>query len=498
MNQFWLKLLSWVRIRQAIGGLEISDGVLRYAKWNGSAWMTSALRLPPGILSGGRVQDKAGFLAALTEFRGQILNGRKGALDVVASLGSMNVYSQVFSLPLIEGQNLEKAIQLNLQMSSPDKSKESYSGWQTIGEDQAAVRLEILSAFVSKEVVDELNGLLKQAGFMVHSLEPRAFSVARAVRVLGDGFDAKGSYLCVVLDEEGMEFIVLRRNQLYFQYFMSWSDVAQGEKEVSDERFRSALLRSFNQVFNFYTSHWGEPLTAVWLAGSALRDKVLETLQPNFQLPFQDLRLRDMELDPEWLVVLGSALRGYLPQAEDKEISLLGISAQEEFREHQILNFLGFWNVLLPVSLSVMLLVLGGADFFLRSSAEDLKERVVASSGTQVQEMNALQARLTQFNRSVTLIDQVMRETPPLYRILDSLIQIMRQNRITPVRLTMNGSGSANLNAMADSEENIAAFAEALRGNARYSNVNYPLNEIRSSPQGSSFTMTFSISRNTD
>ncbi len=498
MNQLWLKILSWVRIRRPVAGLEISDSVLRYAKWNGSEWTTSVLRLPAGILAAGRVQDKDGFLAALTEFRGQILNGRKGVVDVVASLGSMNVYSQVFSLPLIEGQNLEKAIQLNLQMSSPDKSKESYSGWQTIGEDQNAVRLEILSAFVSREVVDELVGLLKQAGFMVHSLEPRAFSVARAVRVLGDGFDPKGSYLCVVLDEEGMEFMVLRRNQLYFQYFMSWMDVAQGEKDISEERFRSALLRSFSQVFNFYASHWGEPLTAVWLASANMRDKVLETLQPNFELPFQDLRLRDMDLDPEWLVVLGSALRGYLPQAEDKEISLLGISAQEEFREHQILDFLGFWNVLLPVSLSIMLLVLGGADLFLRSSAEELKERVVASSGTQVQEMNALQARLSQFNRSVTLIDQVMTENPPLYRMLDDLVQVMKQNRITPVRLTVSNSGSASLNALADSEENIASFAEALRGNARYSNVNYPLNEIRSGSQGSTFTMTFSISRNAD
>lgn len=499
IKNFWLKLLSWVRIQKVVGGLEISDSALRYAKWDGISWATVSLRLPPGAVSAGRVEDKSALLQALLELKKQIGAGKK-KLDAVVTLSSTNVYSQIFSLPIIEGANLEKAIQLNLQMASPDKSKESYSGWQMVGEDQSAVRLEILSAFVPRETVDGFANILKEAGFMVHSVEPRAFSLARVAKELGDGFDPRGSYIMMTLDEEGMEFLVLRRSQLYFQYFTPWRDVAQDPKQISEEDFRSALLRSFNQVINFYNGHWGEPLAGVWIATTAFKDEIFKLLSGNFpSVPLMEFKLKGVESGPEWLVVMGSALRGFRPANDDKEISLLGISAQEEFKQHQVLDFLEFWYVLLPVSLAVMLAAFGGVDLFLRSALKEARSAADPAKGVQVQELNQLQDRLNEFNRSVSLISSVMYPSRPKFRQMDGLVKIMNEHQIREFRLGVDQNGSAALSGTAPSETELESFSTALQNAGKYGTPRLELSRIRSVPQGVSFDgMTFSISEKTN
>ncbi|MEK7212680.1 MAG: hypothetical protein AAB686_03305, partial [Patescibacteria group bacterium] len=152
------KLSSLLRISPLVGGLEISDSVLRFTRFDGERWQVAALRLPPGLIEEGNIRNHGQVVEALRALRAQILGSSRSPkkINVVLSLSSVSIYSQVFSLPVIEGENLEKAIQLNVQMVSPAESAQTYSGWQRVGEDQQTVRLEILSAFIKKAVVDEL------------------------------------------------------------------------------------------------------------------------------------------------------------------------------------------------------------------------------------------------------------------------------------------------------------------------------------------------------
>src|SRR3990167_2864256 len=248
------KATKLLRIRSDVGGLEISDSALRYARFDGGKWTTASLRLPPGILEGGALKDKPQFEAALRELKTQIQGTARSRrrVGVVVSLSSVNIYSQVFSLPVIEGENLEKAIQLNIQMVSPINVAEAYSGWQTIGKDQKSLRLEILSAFIDRATVDEISQALVEAGFLAVALEPRALALSRVFKEAESGFDAAKSYIVMNLDNSGLDFLVIRSGQFYFEYFNPWRDIMDEKGEIPTAAFQAAGVRRFPQGLYFF------------------------------------------------------------------------------------------------------------------------------------------------------------------------------------------------------------------------------------------------------
>jgi hypothetical protein len=497
LANYFQKPLRWLRVRQAVGGLEISDTALRFAEWTGDKWITASLRLPPGLIEKGRVKDPGRFGAALKELHSQIVGSPKSkkVIGAVVSLGSVDIYSQTFSLPVIEGENLEKAIQLNIQMVSPVATAETYSGWQMVGEDKSTVRLEILSAFIKREVVDEIISHLRGANFLPRSLEPRGLSLTRVIRELGEGFDPGRSYLVLSLDENGLEILILRRAQLYFQYFTPWADIYGSEREISQEAFENVIVRSLHQVINFYRSHWSEPLGDIYLIVPGIKDEVARIISENFSLNILELQLKNIPATPDWFVALGAALRGMIPPAKDTDISLLGISAQEEFRREQILNFLGFWRVLTPASLGLLLAAFIFGEMFLLRVNKTLEMRTAEIiQNDRSAEIKNLQNQADEFNRSLALIRSALEQSRPRFEVAAKVSDLMRARGIVLVRFWDQGSSlPIILNGRAKTEADIRDFAAELGKVAGFQNLNLPLAEIRPSSDGVQFSVTFNF-----
>jgi hypothetical protein len=486
------KVLNLLRVRPPIGGLEISDSTLRFAIWDGSAWTTKALRLPPNLVQGGKIMNYPQFVQLLRDFHADIAGGKNKLVNVVVSLSSVNVYSQVFSLPVIEGENLEKAIQLNIQMVSPAQSSETYSGWQLVGEDQQAVRLEILSSFINRVVVDEILKALREAKFVVHSVESRALSLTRLIRQLAAGFDKSKSYFALSLDSSGLEFVVIRRSQLYFHYFNSWRDLYGSEKQISKAAFEAAVIRNLHQVLNFYNSHWSEPLEGIFISSTALHDDLVRILRDNFQMNILELQLSlNPPINPDWYVCLGSGLRPTTPQKEDQEISLLGISAQEEFLRSQSLLFLNFWSIMFPIAMSLMFLVLAGANWFLANTEARLKSEVSFGTPEQVAEIQHLQDRVTEFNRVVQMIQDSSVKSSRI-KLVSRLQEMAAKHNVALLRVNYQAPGfSVTLSGKAPSEGELGAFVEELKGWNELSNVDLQLNQVKEELDGFTFSVPF-------
>jgi hypothetical protein len=496
------KILSILKVRESIAGLEISDSVLRFASFDGKNWQLCGLRLPPGLIENGEIKDYAGFIEALRALRQQIFasrdRGRK--INAAVSLSSVNVYSQVFSLPMIEGENLEKAIQLNVQMVSPAESSETYAGWQMVGQDQKSLRLEILSAFISRSIVDKTKKALKEAGFMIHSIESRAMSLTRLLREAAVGFDREQSYIVLSLDSSGLEFLIIRKANLYFQYFNSWRDIQGEERQISREAFEAVLVKNFHQVLSFYNSHWPEPLGGVFLSASNLQEEIGRIASKNFQLKILGLQLNISQLvNPDWFVALGSGLRNFTPHRKDQDISLLGISAQEEFRRHQLIQFVAFWRVLVPVSLSILLITFLIAHIFLARINQSLvKQSLIAMSSEQAGEIANLKKQAEEFNYLITLISKAEQSSPDKFAIADRLAGIMRQNGLTLREFYFQGGGApVLLRGWAPSEAQILKFKKTLDADSEFQSVNLPFSEIKPSDQGLSFSISLTIAPKT-
>jgi len=500
LSYYLKKILSVLRVRPLVGGLEISDSLLHFAYFDGKVWHMGGVRLAPGVLESGKIKDGGKFREALQELKIQVFGkaAAKKRVNAVVSLSSINVYSQIFTLPIIEGENLEKAIQLNIQMVSPVEVSQAYSGWQLVGEDQKSLRLEVLSAFIDRSVVDEIVRALYEAGFVAVAIESRALALARLVREEGADIDISRPYVMLSLDNSGFDFLIIRRGQLYFQYFNSWRDLMDEKGQISLPAFEAAITRSFHQVINFYNQQWSETIQGVIISAIAFADEAKRIIIDNFSLSVDELRLKNWrDIGPEWFITLGCGLRGLKPRAEDREISLLGVGAEEEFRREQLLNFSGFWKLLVPVSLGLLVVVFYLADLFVVQTKSALESQTLFNLKTQeTKEVQVLQAKVKEFNRSVALISSVEKTRLLKSKLWEKIYSLMSVNGITPNRFYFQSeSMPIILTGKAESEDQIVNFKHALEGDPEFTSINLPLADIKSDGGKPSFSMTFSLNR---
>lgn len=507
LSHYIPKILSVLRIRPFIGGLEISDIAFRFVSFSGGVWHLVVIRLEPGILEGGKIKNREKFISALKDLKSKAFPGKKPRkISVVTSLSSINIYSQVFSLPIVKGENLDRAIQLNIEMVSPMDASQAYSGWQKVGENQGSLQLEILSAFIDRAVVDEITKALLAADFIPVVVESRALALTRLLREEGPriGIDINKSYVLVNVDSSGIDFLIIRMGQLYFEYFNPWRDIMDDKGEISLRAFEVAVIRNFHQVVNFYGQHWTEPLSEVVLSAAALKNETKKIISDNFPFVVRELALvaynkgkKDQEIAPEWFIALGCGLRGKSPRSQDREMSLLGIGAQEEFHEEQIILFIDFWRVLIPAALGLLLALFSVSYLFLvqiRSGLESQSLLTLGNSG--LKEGQALQARAEEFNRLVALFTAVKTSEVPKSQLIEKINGIAESSGVTTDRIYFQGPGTPMvLSGKIRSEEDLAALKDVLMNDPGFGDVNLNLSDIRQGSDGLSFSITFRLNQ---
>ena len=360
------RLLRVLRIRPVTGGLEVTDQLFRLAYFDGSTWQFRAIRIEPGICEGGRIKDKAAFNSALASLRSQVpeLVRKNSTMNVVVSLGATSMYNQILSLPLVKGEGFGTAVRLNLQMSSPTDMAQVYSGWEIINRDESVGRAEVLGAFADRSIVDEMTKALFDVGFMAVAVESKAFAIARVVREYGPGFDQKKSYIIAIIDDSGLDFLIIRNGRLCFEYMNPWQDIADEKGTVTIEKFTQAFTLGLRQVLNFYRQHWRDPVAGIGLSGESLVAESSAAIEAMESIPIFLLEDAIGRAVPDtWIGAFGSGLRGVASRSKDREITFLGEGAKELFENSRILDFLSFWRVAVPVVFSVLLLVFSNTMF---------------------------------------------------------------------------------------------------------------------------------------
>lgn len=489
------KLLLFFRVRAAIDGLEISDSAVRFARFDGEHVFTASVPLPQGTLASGQVKDQEAFVESLRALHAEIAgSSRRRKINVAVSLSSADIYSHVFSLPFLEGGSLEKAIELNLKMVSPTNMAETYSGWQEVSRDLKISKVEVMAAFVQKSIVDEIIRALSEAGFFAHSVEPRALALIRLLRELGMGFDVAASYILVTATEAGFEFLIIRNGQFYFQYFVSWRDVQAENKEITQEAFDKAVIRSMHQVLNFYNAHWPERLAGIFVMPTGVEGEITRVIGENFPIKILEMAVRLPETaGSEWFVAMGSGLRNKISHSEDYNMSLLGISASKEFRRHQLLDFMRFWRLLIPLALAIVLVLFIGADVFFSRTEQSLGSQASgAVSPDQIKEMRGLEAQAKEFNRSVDLITGILESASPKTGVLDMTQSAFSKNNITVNQISIQ-ENAVSVSALALNESQIPKLKKTLEETGAFENISIPFSEIKPTTQGFSFTVSFSV-----
>jgi hypothetical protein len=499
IRSFFQKILSSLHLRSLVGGLEISDQVLRLVYHNGKTWQMAAVRLAPGVMEKGKVKDASALVTALRELKLKVPFGKnkKKKMNVVVSLSSVNMYSQVFALPVMEGKDLAAAVDLNVRMVSPVDVAQTYFGWEMLGSDEANLKSEVSAAFVDKALVDELTQTLYAGGFITVGVESRALALVRIFRQKGTGADVNKSYLLLDIDNSGIDFLIVRKGKLYFEYATQWTDLADARGQIYITKFKEALEADMRQVMNFYTQHWPEPLSAIILAATAFEKEAEEAVQKASSLPVIRMTLvMDQQVSLEWLVALGCSLRGIGGTLRDKEINLSGEGAIDTFRREQLLNFLVLWRVVVPVVLGCLIIMFALADNFLNVTRSGIEVQPVFNQQESA-EMEALEASSTAFNQSVDLVANAESQINKNYLALGAIQSVAAANGVTLNHISFQGSTVPILVAgSAPAETQIVAFKNAIQSNPHFGPVNLPLTNIQANSGGFTFSMTFPMLSN--
>lgn len=500
-------MLRLFRARVVAGGLDVSDSALRFARFEGKKWKLVVQKLPPGVLERGIIKNYAELVSSLAALKKEITGkpASRGMIHVAVCMSSVSVYTQMFALPVIAGDKLEKAAVLNMQIAAPSSIEENYVGWQVIGENKEKGRLELLGAFMDKSLSDGIGRALAETGFFPMASEFRMLALTRFLRIGSAGFDADvAAYLVVELTPAGIDFAIIRHGQLFFEYFNAWNDVQEGKRQITVPEFEAVIVQNFHRMFNFYNQHWNEKISGVFLIAGGLVEETTRIIKDNFELGVIPIMMKGGEmLEPDWFAPIGSGMRALIPRSEDKEINLLGVEAKRNIGRAHIRHFFHFWRVTVPAGLMLLLIAYGAVYAFVDQISQGLQNELAAQSLEQQERATAeFRERLERFNRAVAVARSARSEITPRGELLSILSSLAHESGVTIDRLFLTSSDQRVLfNGTTKTSEGITLFKQAVaafRKNADgsenyFRSVDLPLTDVRSVPGGVSFSMTFSV-----
>ncbi len=476
-----------------IGGLEVTDSVINFYDILGGSALIASLRLTPGIVEDGKVKNGEGanFTEALKTVHSQITINPKKNISVILTLQSNNVYVQSFNVSKAAESNLEEAAELNLRMISPMPIEKTYYGWQRIADNGAhGGSIELLGAFMPSAGVDSIVTALHEANFSVAAVEFSALSLVRQLVSLKK-INNNLSYLVMHVTAEGLDFVVVKNNNVYFNYFHPWRLVQADARSITLANMEMAVNDEVSKVLNFYLGRSGNQIKDMIVVTPLLGEEIVNAVTKKFK----DIKTSFLSSE-EVTAVSGAAIRGLVPRYKDTNISLTGESAVKIFEEQEVLEFTYLWRKVAITVVSFILLVFSAGYIYLSGLDNKLTTKGIQTGDTQVvaSEFTSLQAKATDFNRTIDLVKSVQKSDVKITPFLNYLNQLMGSS-VSFDKLTIQSlSSPVVVSGVAQDSNSVLDFKKKLDSQKQFANISVPLSDIAMrSDNKVSFRATFLI-----
>lgn len=482
--------------RPAIGGLEISDGALRFVLLNedGSVTREAVQPLSAGVVEEGRILIPADFSAALKELR-RAVGGFRRLLPVVVSLPSSVVYAQVFSVPASRVDQLEEAARLNLRMLSPIDFAGAYADWQRVDESVRSSdgSVDALGAFVEASVSDAYHTALVGGGFLPVAIEFASLSLARALAAREEIGDARDPYLVVSCTADGMTLLAMRNSSPQFTECISRKAFAKDE-EAAPAQFEAVAAPAIRRFLNFYRTRFGVAITKALVVNVTPNKELAAWIKKEFLLEVYSLA-GYATLDKSWCVAAGAALRGLIPRGQDFFISLARVGTEDEFERNRVRRFVTLSRAIALSVLGITVLLYIALDLTM-IHREDVLVSGLASGGTTADtaEVAVLAAQAAHFNALADKALTAGKSIRPIAGILRDVYTALGAS-VVLTRIEADAqTGTVRLHGTAENEQEIIAFKARLANNPRITDIALPLAAIVALPSGqAAFTATVTL-----
>lgn len=474
-------------------GLDISDQAVRLLYEKRGSWQLEQVALQPGTLERGTIVNADAFASALSTLHDKASDGKQKRLAVHVSVSSAPSYIQLVSIPPVSSKELADAVQLNVQVSAPVQLTELAWGWQPLPEGRTASA--VLAAWIARPTVDALVSALAEANFLPASLEPKTMSVARLVRTLAPDATKTGAYLLASLDEMGVTLAVLDKGVVRFQYARTWAEIRGARPEVAYPALDELLRREVAQVVGYYAQRGGTRVTEVLLATPVFTEEITATLA-DLGFEVRTLTVGNPPFPLHGYGAFGSALRGNVfGVSDDMELSLLGEQVREWLKKELALRVARFWLVVAPVSAIILLATYGLAYGFVSRLSDSLASFEGIVPPTLIAELADREARVNRFNATVAEIAAVQSNMQLRSPQLSSLLAHADKTGVTLTRVNLIAMPErSSVAGIAGGDDQLLSFKRSLEGDPTLARVLLPVTEVRSGPDGLTFSMSFEAS----
>ena len=492
MKQWFRKIVAFmakITPKVEVFGLEINDGLIRFYSLKNNKKKDSEqieLRLPPGAVVGGRVANKEALTSALMELHKRLIDNHRKSISVVLSIPATNIYIQPFDLPIMASSNLAESAELNMRMISPISIDDAYHDWQKLSE--GSDHIDMMGAFVTKDIADDFAESVQQAGFSVAALEFVTLSLVRGASVQGLTNEDQPA-LIIQADQGGFSFAISYRGNLYFHHFTGWDRYRGDDKTISVPKFKDGVVDEVRRTINFFSSNTKvAEITEVVLIASSFSKEITEVIKENFS----GINVNTVDFN-QLNAAMGAAFRGQGVRSQDTAISLAGVSAVEVFRKNQLFNFISIWrNVLFAVFGLLLFVFLGSAITLQRAGADIVERDPFQVDAENSAELVVLERQAENFNTLVSALRDITVVQDELHFLLERITLNMGTN-INLQELSLGEDGELIIQGVSESEERISSFRERMRQDPTFDNVQLPLDLFRTNPDG---TITFTLIAN--
>jgi Tfp pilus assembly PilM family ATPase len=465
-------------LKPRLGGFQINDSNLRYLQINkDDKPQTFSVKLPPGIVLGGKVQDEEAFVSYLRELHSLIFpENPDEKIKTVVCLPSAVVYTQSYSIPNVGKERLKEAANLNLETISPIPAEKAYMSWQLIKETRD--KFDLLGAFAESEVVDKFRDLLEKAGFSPIIFEFPSLSLSW---VINNEFGPReNSFLILNISGDGIDLFLLRDGSIYFDYFRSWRSVQGNKKEIVKEDFNRVVVEEIKKVSNFASNKFNEDLKYIFVIAPGLEQEMKSLIEANFRVQAAPLQISIQPLDSSWYTVLGSAVRGNWNRSKDHYISLGTFRVDDIFFREQVIDFIKMWrNVFLGVA-AVFLIITIGSYILLNTQPRTLGERLeIFDTTLEREEVNSLRESVEEFNFLVDTVLKVKKNEGEIPNILEEVMGLTKEDDLIIDSINIGSTNSPiSLSGKVPSYDKVIEFKNTLENDPRFTEVNMPFSKI--------------------
>lgn len=414
--------------------------------------------IPPGVIVGGKVQDKNALVGILKQLTHQL---PVRARYVVLSIPGDAAYFKMFTFPeTLNAAKIEDAMRFAATFQLPWKANESYIDWERIPGEQPIVLLGAMPQAVADVYVDAC----EQVKLKIVAVEVHAMSLGRAA-VCQEG----SACMFYLQSTESTAFGVVRNGALMFHRVVPHAHA--DEKVLADES---------RKISEYILSDNGT------VVGS------LDATHPEIREPYGTSP--DIASDPgSWAYAVGAAIRGALPRKQDTIISFMSVGTEEAYRQQRTLAFAGFLSALI-IGLSVFFAVAFGLSWW---GATYVRTSLAVQASTLAKlplpaDAAVLEDRVNTFNIMTGLASGLMKNFPQWSMVIDEvLVRLVPGITVRELSLTAT-DGNFTLQGVGVDRASVNLLRKSFEASTLFTAVQLPLANLEVK-KDIPFSLTFKL-----